>query len=119
MSKEIPTPFVSVFLRCAYCLELEVLTRPGPTSSCSFLCSKWQDHVSHQSKRKEFDDYIFTIPLEVNGKNTTEPEHKDEKYMTVHVKTISGKTIRIKCDKKQKKQTQHQKNEMRTAILRG
>ena len=43
--------------------------------------------------------------VEVNGMNTTEPEHKDEfeeKYMTVYVKTISGKTIRIKCDKKQK-----------------
>ena len=45
------------------------------------------------------------IPNEVNGKNTTEPEQKDEfeeNYMTVYVKAISGKTIRIKCDKKQK-----------------
>ena len=44
------------------------------------------------------------IPMEVNGKNTTEPEHKDEfeeNYMTVYVKTISGKIIRINCDKKQ------------------
>ena len=29
-------------------------------------------------QKKKFDDYIFTIPMEVNGKNTTEPEHKDE-----------------------------------------
>ena len=39
----------------------------------------------------------------MNAKNTTEPEHEDEfedNYMTVYVKTISGKTIRIKCDKK-------------------
>ena len=47
----------------------------------------WQDQVTHQSKKKDqFDDYIFTIPMEVNGKNTTEPEHKDEfeeNYMTV------------------------------------
>ena len=48
------------------------------------------------------------IPMEVNGKNTTEPEHKgefEENYMTVYVKTICEKTIRIKCDKKQKADT--------------
>ena len=59
-------------------------------------------------QKKEFDDYIFMIPMEVNKKNTTEPEHEDESdenYMTVYVKTISGKTIRIKCDKKQKADT--------------
>ena len=41
-------------------------------------------------------------------KFTTELEHKDEfeeNYMTVYVKTISGKAIRIKCDKKQKADT--------------
>ena len=69
----------------------------------------WQDQVTHQFKKNyEFDDYIFTIPTEVNGRNTTEPEREDEfeeNYMTVHVKTISGKTIRIKCDKKQKADT--------------
>ena len=66
----------------------------------------WQDQVTHQSKKYyEFDDYIFTIPTDANGKNTTEPEHKDEfeeNYMKAYVKKISGKTIRIKCDKKRK-----------------
>ena len=41
---------------------------------------------------------------EVNGKNTTEPEHKDEfeeNYMTVYARTNSGKTNSIKCDKRQ------------------
>ena len=69
----------------------------------------WQDQVTHHFKKNyEFDDYIFTIPSEVNRKNTTELEHKDEfeeNYMTVYVKTIGGKTIRIKCDKKQKADT--------------
>ena len=47
-------------------------------------------------------------PMEVNGMNTTEPEHKDEfeeNYMTVYVKTI-----RIKCDKKQKADTVSKKS---------
>ena len=78
---------------------------------------------SSDQKKREFDDYIFMIPMEVNGMNTTEPEHKDEfeeNYITVHVKTISGKTIRIKCDKKQKADTVSKKKiEMRTAIPRG
>ena len=69
----------------------------------------WQDQITHQSKKNyEFDDYIFMILKEVNGKNTTEPEHKDEfeeNYMTVYVKTISGKRSRIKCDKKQQADT--------------
>ena len=78
----------------------------------------WQAQTVHQFKKNECDDYIFTIFMEVNGKNTTELEHKDEfeeNYMTrialrvptltVYVKTISGKTIRIKCDKKQKADT--------------
>ena len=78
--------------------------------------------LSPVQKKYEFDDYIFTIPMEVNGKNTTEPEHKDvfeENYMTTYVKTISGKTIRIKCDKKQQADTKSKKIEMRTAIPRG
>ena len=57
----------------------------------------------------------------MNGKNTTEPEHKDEfeeNYMTVYVKTISGKTDRVICDKKQKADTVSRKIEMRTAIPR-
>ena len=64
-------------------------------------------------EKYEFDDNIFMVPMEVNGKNTMEPEHKDEfeeNYMTEQVKTISGKTIRIKCDKKQKAETVSTKN---------
>ena len=44
--------------------------------------------------------------------NTTELEHKDEfeeNSMTVYVMTISGKTISIKCDKKQKADTVSEK----------
>ena len=58
----------------------------------------------------------------MNGKNTTELEQKDEfeeKYMTVYVKTISGKAIRIKCNKKQKADTVSTNIEMRTTIPRG
>ena len=83
----------------------------------------WQDQVTHQFKKNYvFDDYIFTTPTEVNGKNTTEPKHEDEfeeNFMTVHVKTISGNTISIKCDKNQKADTVSVKIEMRTAIPRG
>ena len=99
------------FRKCFH--EMRILFGVGgthqarPDQSFSFSCSKWQDQTPHQSKKKyEFDDYIFTIPMEVNGKNTTEPEHKDvfvENCMTTYVKTISGKTIRIKCDKKKLK----------------
>ena len=39
--------------------------------------------------------------------------------MTVCVKTISGKTIRIKDDKKQREDTISEKIEIRTAIPRG
>ena len=58
----------------------------------------------------------------MNGKNTTELEQKDEfeeNYMTVYVETISGKTIRIKCNKKQKADTVSKNIEMRTTIPRG
>ena len=58
--------------------------------------------------KKEIDDYIITILMVVDSKNTTELEHVDEfekNYMTVYVKTISGKAIRILCEKKQKADT--------------
>ena len=68
----------------------------------SFCYWVWQDQVIHQSRKNyDFNDYIFAISTEVNGNNPTQPEHEDEfkeNYMTVYVKTISGKTIRIKCD---------------------
>ena len=90
--------------------------------SISFRYWVW-DQVTHQSKKNyEFDDHIFAIPTKVNGKNTTEPEREDEfeeNYMTVYVKTITGKTITIKRDKKQKAGTISGKIEVRTAIPRG
>ena len=74
--------------------------------SMSFCYRVWQDQEIHQfEKNYEFNDCIFATSTEVNGKNTTEPEHEDEfkeKNMTLYVKTISGKTIRIKRDMKQK-----------------
>ena len=39
--------------------------------------------------------------------------------MTVYVKTISGKTISIKCDKKQKADTVSEQVEVKTSIPRG
>ena len=56
----------------------------------------------------EFDDYIFALTTETSEKINTELEHEDEleeNSMTVYVKTISGKTISIKCDKKQESDT--------------
>ena len=96
----------------------DVDTSQARTDQSMSLCY-W---VVQFKKNYEFDDYIFTIPTEVNGKNTTEPKHEDEfeeNYMTVYVKTINGKTIRFKCVKKQKADTVSEKIEMRTAIPRG
>ena len=56
-------------------------------------------------KINEFDDYIFALTTERNEKINIELEHEDEleeNSMTVHVKTISGKTVSVKCDKKQR-----------------
>ena len=39
--------------------------------------------------------------------------------MTVYVKTISGKTISIKCDRKQEADAAPEKVEMKTSIPRG
>ena len=88
----------------------------------SFRSCVWQDQATHQSMRKyEFDDYIFALTTEMNGKTTTELELEDEAEedsMTVYLKTISGKTISIKCDKKQKADTVSE-NGMNTSIPRG
>ena len=73
-------------------------------------------------RKFEFDDDIFAFTTEMNGKITTELELEDEpeeNSMTVYVKTISGKTISIKCDKKQKADTVSEKVEMETPIPRG
>ena len=55
----------------------------------------------------EFDnDHIFVFATEVIEKTTIELDDVlEENYMTVYVKTINGKTISIKCDKKQKAAT--------------
>ena len=58
----------------------------------------------------------------MNGKITTELELEDEPEengMTVYVKTITGKTIIIKCDKKHKEDTVSEKDEMKTSTPRG
>ena len=105
-------------------LFVDIRTHRARTDqSMSFCYLVWQDQVTHQSMKKyEFDDYISTFTTEVNGNNTNELELEDEfeeNYMTVYVKTISGKAIRIKCDKNQKADTVSEKIEMRTAIPRG
>ena len=57
---------------------------------------------------------------EVNEETTIELDDVlEENYMTVYVKTINGKTISIKCDKKQKAATISEKVERRPSIPRG
>ena len=75
-------------------LFADVQTSQARTAqSKSFRYCTWQDQVTQQVHEKnEFDDYIFAFTTEVNGK------------------TISGKTIRTKCDKKQKSDTVFRKN---------
>ena len=56
---------------------------------------------------------------EVAGKTTCELEDElEENSMTIYVRTSSGKTIRIKCDKKQKAATILEKVERRSSIPR-
>ena len=66
--------------------------------------SKWQSQRAHQSiKLYEFDSYLFTHSSESTGKTIVEREGKTEKNkLTKNVRTSSGKTISIKCEKKQK-----------------
>ena len=55
------------------------------------------------SKLYEFDSYIFTHSIEASGKTIAELEDEIEKNkLTIFVRTSSGKTISIQCDKKQK-----------------
>ena len=64
----------------------------------------WQTQTAHKSiEDYEFDDCIF---VEENG-------------MTIYVRTSSGKTISIKCDKKQKAATISEKVEIISTIPRG
>ena len=89
----------------------------------------WQNQTAHQSKKNnECDDntfefengLIFVFANEVSEKTTTELDNAlEENYMTVYVKTINGKTISIKCDKKQKAATISDDVERRSLIPRG
>ena len=85
----------------------------------------WQNKAAHKSKKNnecddntfEFEnDYIFVFANEVSEKTTTELDNAlEENYMTVYVKTINGKTISIKCDKKHKAATILDEVERRSA----
>ena len=81
----------------------------------------WQAQTAHQSiKEYEFDDYIFAFATEISGKTTIELEDElEENCMTVFVRTINGKTISIKCDRKQDAATVSEKVERKTSIPRG
>ena len=106
MLKGIPTFTVSLSLGFAFVCVVE-------TAICS--CVAGPDSSSAHEKY-EFDDYIFAFTTEMNGKITTELELEnelEENSMTVYVKTISGKTIRTKFDKKQKAYRGSEKVEMK------
>ena len=79
----------------------------------------WQAQTTHQSiKEYEFDDYIFAYATEISVNTTTEPEDEpEENCMTENVRTINGKTICIKCDRKQKAATVSEKVERKTSNL--
>ena len=63
----------------------------------------------------EFDHYIFAYSNEFAGKIIVEPEGENEKNMiTIYVRTSSGKTSSIKCDKKRKAEV-----EIRSTIPRS
>ena len=57
---------------------------------------------AHRSiKLYEFNHYIFSYSNEFAGKIFVEPEGEKEKNMiTIYVRTSTGKTISMKCDKK-------------------
>ena len=89
----------------------------------------WQNQAAHQSnKNYECDDYtfefendhIFVFANEVSENTTIDLDNALEgNNMTVHVKTINGKTISIKCDKKQQTATVSDEVERRSSIPRG
>ena len=89
----------------------------------------WQNQAARQSNKFyecedytfEFEnDYIFVFANEVSEKTTIELDNVlEENYMTVYVKKMNGKTISIKCDKKQKAATKSDEVERRSSIPRG
>ena len=57
---------------------------------------QWQALTAHQSiKEYEFQDYIFELQEGMIENRVEKPD------MTENVKTISGKTISVKCDRRQ------------------
>ena len=96
------------------------LTQDLKVSQEVFQC-EWQSQTAHQSiKSNEFGHCIFTYSNEFAGKIIVEPEGEDEKNMiTNHVRTSSGKTISIKCDKKRKAVSILDEVERRSTIPRS
>ena len=87
------------------------------TAQLMLFCScVWQALRAHQSLQK-------MSSTTASSKITTDLEREgglEENSMTVYVKTISGKTISIKCDKQQKADTVSKKIvEMKTSIPQG
>ena len=81
----------------------------------------WPTQAAHQSNKNyecgdsifEFENgYIFVFATEVS-------DALEENFMTVYVKTITGKTISIKCDKNQKAAAMSDDVERRSSIPRG
>ena len=91
------------------------LTQDLKDSQEVFQC-EWRSHTAHQSiKLYDFDHYIFAYSNEFAGKIIVEPEGESEKNMiTIYVRTSSGETISIKCDKKRKAEV-----EIRSTIPRS
>ena len=70
----------------------------------------------------EFLAYIFTLNIEDNCKISSESMNKNRteySNMTVYVRTINGKTIRIKCDRQQQAARTLETAERNTSIPRG
>ena len=85
------------------------------------MSSSVQKNYECDDNTFEFEsDYIFLFANEVSEKTTIELDNAlEENYMTVHVKTINGWTITIKCDKKKKAATVSDEVEIRSLIPRG
>ena len=89
----------------------------------------WQTQAAHQSNKNYVCDdyifesensYIFVFATAVNEKTTIELDDVlEENYMTAYVKTINGKTVSTKCDRKQKAPTISDEVERRSSIPRG
>ena len=77
--------------------------------------------MAHQSiEFYEFDHYIFTYSNETAVKIIVEPVGENEKNMIrIYVRTGSGKTISVKCDKPEKAMTILDEVEKRSAIPRS